>query len=344
MASTLAAVLLILLTSGDAFFASMLGATALGDRLVDVMIVIAGSLWWLSLVLVGRRVPRVDPTLTSSKAPPAKSVLSLAAFAPRGAVGGREVACVLTTVAVVLGGYVSSLAIGALGGSEYVQRRTGLTYAEYARSGFFQLLAVVAIVGTVLIASRHIIAGSARRRQLLIVALIVAAFTLVMVVVSIMRLQTYRNVFGLTMLRFSTTVFAAWLGVVVVMIVVALVRTRWEPRLVSAVVISAYATLVVTHFANPEAIVARENIERIDWASGTTRSRDGAEFDSAYLGTQLSDDAVPTLVAHLDELPAEQRDALLDHLCVQRDGTDHGWSWNRSRAHAANALSGLCPP
>lgn len=342
MASTLAVVLLILLASGDAFFASMLRTTALGDRLVDVMIVIAGSLWWLSLVLVGRRVPRVDPTLTSSKAQPMKSV-SVAAFAPRGAVGGREVACVLTTVAVVLGGYVSSLAIGALGGSEYVQRRTGLTYAEYARSGFFQLLAVVAIVGTVLIASRHIIAGSARRRQLLIVALIVAAFTLVMVVVSIMRLQTYRNVFGLTMLRFSTTVFAAWLGVVVVMIVVALVRTRWEPRLVSAVVISAYATLVVTHFANPEAIVARENIERIDWAGGATRSSDGAEFDSAYLGTQLSDDAVPTLIRHLDELPAEQRDALLHHLCSQRDDTDHGWSWNRSRAHAANALSGTCP-
>ena len=158
-----------------------------------------------------------------------------------------------------------------LSGSEYVQRRTGLTYAQYTRSGFFQLVAVVAIVGTVLIASRRIIARSARRRQLLMIALADALFTLVMVVVSIVRLQTYRNVFGLTMLRFSTTVFAAWLGVVIVMIVVALVRTRWEPRLVAAAVVGAYATLLVTNIANPEAIVARENIDRIDWASGATR-------------------------------------------------------------------------
>ncbi len=249
----------------------------------------------------------------------------------------------LATVAVVLGGYVSSLAIGAVSGSEYVQRRTGLTYAEYARSGFFQLVAVVAIIGTVLIASRRIIAGSARRRQLLMIALADALFTLVMVVVSIVRLQTYRNVFGLTMLRFSTTVFAAWLGVVIVMIVVALARTRWEPRLVAAVVVSAYATLFITNVANPEAIVARENIERIDWASGATHSRDGAEFDSAYLGTQLSDDAVPTLLERLDELPAEQRNALLQRLCSERHGTDHGWSWNLSRTHASNALSGRCP-
>ncbi len=69
MALTLATVLLILLASGDAFFASMLGITGLGDRLVDLIIVIAGSLWWLSLVLVGRRVPRVDPTRATSDAP-----------------------------------------------------------------------------------------------------------------------------------------------------------------------------------------------------------------------------------------------------------------------------------
>jgi hypothetical protein len=311
----------------------MLGTTALGDRLVDLILVIAGSLWWLSLVLVGRRVPRVDPTRATSEA----------AIEPWPAVGGREVAWVLATVAVVLGGYVSSLAIAALSGSQYVQRRTGLTYAQYARSGFFQLVAVVAIVGTVLIASRRTIARSARRRQLLMIALADALFTLVMVAVSIVRLQTYRNVFGLTMLRFSTTVFAAWLGVVIVMIVIALVRTRCESRLVAAVVISAYATLLVTNIANPEAIVARENIDRIDWASGTTRSREGAEFDSAYLATQLSDDAIPALVERLDELPADQRNALLQRLCSERDGTDHGWSWNLSRADAEDALSGRCP-
>lgn len=35
-----------------------------------------------------------------------------------------------------------------------------------------------------------------------------------MAAVAVVRLQTYRSVFGLTMLRFGTTVFAAWLGVV----------------------------------------------------------------------------------------------------------------------------------
>ena len=160
-------------------------------------------------------------------------------------------------------------------------------------------------------------------------------------IVAVVRLQTYRSIFGLTMLRFGTTVFATWLGVVVFLVAVALSQPRFYRHLGVAVLLSAYAAVTYGNWANPEAMIARENIARIDWATGTTRSRTGAEFDITYL-TSLSDDAVPALVMRLETLPLEQAAALTDRLCNVPHRLDGGWSWNRSRAKAYEARRVLC--
>jgi hypothetical protein len=337
--------LLILLSSGDAFFASILGSSSVGARLVDIVLIAGAGAVWFCLVLPSRwsvqgrvKRPSMFGIATPSGAPPSNAVF----VTPR--IGEREVTLVLGSVVVVLSGYVASLIAGALGGASYIERRTGLTYAEYARSGFFQLVAVVALVGSLLVSCRGIIRSARSRRRLLGLAVINASCTLVMVAVSIARLQTYRSVFGLTMLRFSTTVFAGWLAVVMLLIVIALVRPAVEHLLVTAVILSAFGTLMVTNVANPEAIVARENLERVDWTNtdvdfGTYGSE--ASFDGDYLADQLSDDAVPTMIAHLDRLDVAQRAALVTRLC-ERDRVGDGWSWNRSRSRAASALDTVC--
>src|SRR5205085_4277547 len=90
------------------------------------------------------------------------------------------------------------------------------TYAEYARTGFFQLLAVAAITLAVLLGLRAAtdLSAPADRRRFTILALSATSLTVVIVVVAIARLGLYEDAFGLTMLRLYSKVFAVWIGVV----------------------------------------------------------------------------------------------------------------------------------
>jgi hypothetical protein len=76
---------------------------------------------------------------------------------------------------------------------------------------------------------------------------------------------------------------------------------------------------------HPDAVIARTNINR-------------PRVDVAYLA-QLSDDAVPTLVARLDRLdPAGRR--LLAAQLARRSPSSGDWrSWNVSRSRAARVLA-----
>jgi Domain of unknown function (DUF4173) len=323
VALPLSGAVLLLLASGDRFFASWLGLSAVGERMADaVWVAVIGMAW---LVFVATSQQTVEPTRVVS------------ALKHRG--GRVEATVTLTAVAVVLVGYVASLVVAAFAGRAYVERRAGLTYANYARSGFFQLVAVVMIIVATLLYFRPAITNDARRLRLLPV--LTAAGTIAMAAVAVVRLQTYRSIFGLTMLRFGTTVFATWLGVVVFLVAVALAQPRFYRHLGVAVLLSAYAAVAYGNWANPEAMIARENIARIDWAKGTTRSSTGAEFDVNYL-SGLSDDAVPALVIRLESLPPKQAAALTNRLCDVPQRLDGGWSWNRSRADAYDARRTLC--
>jgi Domain of unknown function (DUF4173) len=323
VALPLSGAVLLLLASGDRFFASWLGLSAVGERIADaIWVTIIGMAW---LVFVSTSQQTVEPTLVVS---PSKH---------RG--GQVETTVTLAAVAVVLVGYVASLVGAAFAGPAYVERRAGLTYANYARSGFFQLVVVVMIIVATLLYFRPAISSGAGRLGLLTV--LTAAPTMAMAGVAVIRLQTYRSIFGLTMLRFGTTIFATWLGVVVLLVAIALAQPRFYRHLGVAVLLSAYAAVAYGNWTNPEAMIARENIARIDWAKGTTRSSTGAEFDGNYLSS-LSDDAVPALVVRLESLPPEQAAALTTRLCDAPQRLDGGWSWNRSRADAYDARRVLC--
>ncbi len=323
VALPLSGAVLLLLASGDRFFASWLGLSAVGERIVDAMWVTVIGLAWLVFVATSQQTVEPKRAVSTSK--------------HRGV--QTEATVTLTAVAIVLVGYVASLVVAAFGGQAYVERRAGLTYANYARSGFFQLVVVVMIIAATLLYFRPAITNGAARLRVLTV--VTSSGTIAMAAVAVVRLQTYRSIFGLTMLRFGTTVVATWLGVVVFLVAVALTQPRLYRQLGVAVLLTAYAAVAYGNWANPEAIIARENIARIDWSTGTTRSPTGAEFDGNYLSS-LSDDAVPVLVQRLGSLPPQQAAALTERLCDVPRRLDGGWSWNLSRADAYDARRVLC--
>lgn len=90
----------------------------------------------------------------------------------------------------------------------------GLTYAEYARSGFFQLL-VVASVNLVLFGAGSTYARRTRTLTVMLVGLI--ATTAIMLVSAAMRLGLYIAAYGLTWLRFTSMAFIALLTAVLIL-------------------------------------------------------------------------------------------------------------------------------
>ena len=226
----------------------------------------------------------------------------------------------------------------ALGGSgRRVLHTAGMTYAEYARSGFFQLLAVAAFTLVVLLTLRATTDLSAARshRRFVILAEVAVALTMMIVIVAVHRLLLYEHVFGLTMLRLFSTVFACWIAVVFLLFAATLLgvgtRRAW---FLPAVMLTGLMTLLGLNVVNPERYVVNHDV--------TFAVSHPARLDPTYL-TNLSDDAVPALAAAVPRVPSDMRTVIVTEVCRPQRRPFRGWAAaNASRAAADRARTHLC--
>ncbi|MEA2973304.1 MAG: hypothetical protein QOG82_1762 [Actinomycetota bacterium] len=272
-------------------------------------------------------------------------LLRLASAAPAPSLGsityrlGRtEATIVLGSVVALFAAFAAAQVVAASEGGRHVLETAGLTYAEYARTGFFQLLAVTAITLAVLLGLRAAtdLSDPSDRRRFMILAEAAVSLTLVIVVVAIARLGLYEDAFGLTMLRLYSKVFAVWIGVVFVLLAIDLAgRGRRRAWLPSTAVAIGLVFLYALNLANPEATVVRHNVAFAE--------RSG-RFDPDYLG-ELSDDAVPALVDALPRLDPTAREVVLAQLCTMGSAgqAPRGWwSFNGARDAAVEARKSVC--
>lgn len=189
--------------------------------------------------------------------------------------------------------------VGALvDGHRHVLETLGLTYAEYARQGFAQLVAVTALTLVVVgVAARRAPRETAQDRLVSRVALaFLCVGSLGVVASALRRMDLYVETFGLTRLRLLVLVGEIVLAVLLVLVMAAGVRWRgtWLPR--AAVQVVAVAMLALA-LANPDALIVRHNT--------TEEARE--QLDVLYL-RGLSADAVPAL----DGLDEPLRSCVLD--------------------------------
>jgi hypothetical protein len=247
--------------------------------------------------------------------------------------GEVEGLTILGVLVAVYAAFAVSQLVVLTGGADHVLQTAGLTYAEYARDGFFQLLAAAGLTLVTLLGSWAAIepSGSRRHRRLTVLAEIAVALTVASVGVALRRLHLYEHAFGLTMLRLYSSLFALWLGAVFLLLGAWLARPRARHGLLPAAVGLGLAMLLALNLVNPEAQLVKRNAAR-------------AEVDLAYLAT-LSDDAVPALAKVLPRLPEPARTAALERLCSSGPKTaPGGWAgWNHSARKAAAVRHQLCP-
>lgn len=222
------------------------------------------------------------------------------------------------------------------GGAAHVAASMGLTYAEYARRGFFELVIVAALVLPLLLGAHWLLRKENPAHERIFRALAVMQLLLLGVIMfsAVQRMRLYQSEYGMTELRLYTTAFMGWLVIVFVWFALTVLRGQ-RMRFAFGAIVTGCVMIGALHALNPDALIVRVNAERASAGRG---------FDVDYAAS-LSADAVPTLVAALPALNEADRRAVMERLHrrwpLSQSSEPAGWrSWNWSRARARSVMRG----
>ncbi len=169
----------------------------------------------------------------------------------------------------------------------------GFTYAEYARRGFFELVAV-ALIASVLyfsLASFTKRGTQAKKRAFSVMAGLLLAQVGVMLISAFQRLRLYEQAYGFTSLRLAAHVFMVFVGLLLLALILMELTNSFR-RLGLVLVLGVLAFALVMVGLNEDSLIAQQNLER---------AVQGEKLDAAYLVHGLSNDAVPTLFRYMDD-------------------------------------------
>lgn len=219
------------------------------------------------------------------------------------------------------------------GGADVVLATTGLSISEYARRGFFELVAVAALVLPVVLVTRAMALDDAtlRRHRRLSYALLILLAAIMLS--AGLRMRLYVTHFGLTTDRLYASAFMVWLAIVFAGMALTVLRGRGR-RFAALAVLSAFATLLALDAGNPEAIVARVNL---------ARSSGAREVDYPYLA-RLRGDAAPIVARALTSAAPAPGACGAARLMRRRwlAASSTRWNWGASKGRRA-VLERLTP-
>jgi hypothetical protein len=206
--------------------------------------------------------------------------------------GWTEAVVVLGCVDVLFAFFVAFQFRYFFGGATNINL-AGYTYADYARRGFGELVAV-AVISLLLFlglsaitrraqgSQRRIFSGLGLGLVALVAAILVSAFQ---------RLVLYEAAYSFTRLRTYTHVFMVWVGILLLAtVLVELFGRQRSFALALVLVLVGFGASIA--LLNVDGFIVGENVAR---AAAAPAGSDEVELDTGYL-VSLSDDAVPALV------------------------------------------------
>ncbi len=227
------------------------------------------------------------------------------------------------------------------GGTDLGAAAHGLSQAEYARRGFFELVTVALLVLPLLLILHWLLLRKKPSDEQIFRALAGGLVLLLFVIMAsaLHRMYLYQSAFGLTELRLYTTAFMVWLAVVFIWFMATVLDGKRE-RFAFGALGSALVWIVLLNILNPDASIARLNL---------ARAAAGESFDPLYV-TSLSADAIPALLEGLPALHEEDRRFAAATIIARwspaapRDW--RSWNWGMSQAtesvtHNVTALKGM---
>jgi len=206
--------------------------------------------------------------------------------------GAVEVAILLGSINVLFFLFIV-LQLAYLFGGESHFASAGLTYAEYARKGFFELI-LVAILSYLIISFAETQVVKKEERHLLsfkIASALLVAQVILILVSAFMRLSLYENAYDFTEIRLFSHALMIWMGVILVL----LSHHIWVNGERAIFAFRTFCTVVLLLFVmnmlNPDVFIAKKNLKRY---------ADTGNIDAKYLAS-LSSDALPYTIHLLDD-------------------------------------------
>jgi len=289
------------------------------DEAVGHLATILGVAWLTGGLIAGLALARCPADLELGR--------------PRAAIGDA-VAVALTLVVALFSAFLAVQARALLGGSAWIEARVGLSYAEYARQGFFHLLASAGIALPIVLAADWAVApGDLRRRRMAALSGALVLMVLAVLASAARRMALYVDAYGLTELRLYASAVMAWLVPTFVAFAIAAFRGTRERFAFQALVAGGCVVLALAVLDPPAAIV-RFNASR---GPGSVEG-----FDALY-ASSLGADAVPALLQILPSLPHEPKCVvardLLSRAVARRDADWRTYNVSRVRAGALLAAA-----
>lgn len=182
-----------------------------------------------------------------------------------------------------------------------------MTYAEYARRGFFELCTISGI-NLVIIAVAYLIINrksgnddnyrndGKAPKMLRYETVSLCLFTLMLIITAVSKMAMYINYYGLTQLRLYTTWFMIIMLIIFIIITVRQFNNFNASKLI---IISFIIGFMLLSYGNIDGMIAKYNIDR--FTAGTLKAVDVQALD------ELSDAAVP----YIYKLYQETDDAIL---------------------------------
>jgi hypothetical protein len=272
--------------------------------------------------------------------------------------GAEETAVIMGLLAVLFITFVVLQITYLFGGRATIEATTGLTLAEYARRGFFELIVVAGLTLAILL---FLGATSSSRRLFKALAAVLTGCVLIILASALQRFDLYIDAYGLTVDRLVALTVLIWFALGLVLFAGTVLREQ-AAWFAASMAICGIAVTLLFGLLNPAYQVARVNIERTihsrqdngivfqpsfdaaAYADTVSRMNSNGAFDLDYL-LSLGADAVPVLLAHIDQLAPHEQCTAAGSLLGKWNSNDPiqnpvgDWrSWNASRAAAASAV------
>lgn len=255
--------------------------------------------------------------------------------------GSIETGVVLGAVTLVFFTFLA-IQFTYLFGGEGAVAAQGFAYSEYARRGFFELIAVSLIAFFLLFVAERAVArdGERHSQSFKWLAGILIIETLLVMMSAFQRLSLYELAYGFTTLRLYSHIFILWIGTVFLILGYEIFVREDRIQFAFRGLVSMVLFLVMVNTLNPDLFIARENIKRYQ-ATG--------EIDLTYLGS-LSEDALPIVMPLVrdetvtervltNKAVADDYARFLNHLVWKRDATARFFYTSWQATHSSRSVA-----
>ncbi len=211
-----------------------------------------------------------------------------------------------------------------------------LTYAEYARKGFVQLIwvAILAFLIITFVEKQIVQNDKVHLKSFKILSSILIVEVVLILISAFQRLSLYEDAYGFTTIRLYSHALMIWLSIAIVILGFHILKNGKQTDFSFHIFASAVLLLFSMNMLNPDVLIAKRNLDRYE-ASGI--------LDAEYLGS-LSDDALPYTIHLLNDQNESIKKAYAQGLhgrnsyCTLDDCTnDNDLTWQSSRLNHAEA-------